>query len=225
MYLLHVLRAALELDPGVDVLGVLPEDDHVDLFGMLYRRRDALVPAHRTQADIEIEDLAERHVQRADAAADRSGERTLDPHQELAERVHGLVREPVGEVVVRFLPGEDFHPFEAALAAIGLGDRGVEDAHARSPDVGPGAVAFDVGNDRVVRDLELPVPNLDRLPGGRNLRLLELGGGLLARSHDSSFADESSREHRLLASRSRSARWTEPVTAVIREDVDDLSRP
>ena len=64
--------------PGVDVLGVLAEDHHVDFLRMLHRRRHALEPAHRPQADIQIEHLAQRDVQRSDAAADRRGQRAFD---------------------------------------------------------------------------------------------------------------------------------------------------
>ena len=83
---LRFRRALFDLEAGVDVLGVLPEDHHVDGFGVLHRRRHALEPAHRAQAHVEVEDLAQRDVQRADAAADRRGQRPLDPDQVLAER-------------------------------------------------------------------------------------------------------------------------------------------
>ena len=77
-HLLRFRRAAGVLDAGVDVLGVLAEDHHVDLLRMLHRRRHAREVAHRPQADVEIEHLAQRDVERADAAADRRGERALD---------------------------------------------------------------------------------------------------------------------------------------------------
>ena len=76
----------LPLDAGVDVLGVLAEDHHVDLLGALHRRGHALEVAHRAQADVEVEHLAQRDVERADAAADRRGQRALDADQVLAER-------------------------------------------------------------------------------------------------------------------------------------------
>jgi hypothetical protein len=50
--------ALLDLEAGVDVFGVLPEDHHVDLLGMLDRRRHALEPPHRPQAYVEVEQLA-----------------------------------------------------------------------------------------------------------------------------------------------------------------------
>ena len=47
------------LDAGVDVLGVLAEDHHVDLLGVLDRRGHAVEVAHRAQADVEVEHLAQ----------------------------------------------------------------------------------------------------------------------------------------------------------------------
>src|SRR5262249_2909798 len=98
------------LDPGVDVLGVLAEDHHVDLLGMPRRARHAMEPAHGPEADVEVEHLAERHVERADAAADRRRERPLDADHELLERGNSVLREPVLEAVERLLAREDLHP-------------------------------------------------------------------------------------------------------------------
>ena len=77
-HLLRLRRAGGVLDAGVDVFRVLAEDHHVHLLGMLHRRRHALVPAHRAQADEQVEQLAQRDVQRSDAAADRRRQRALD---------------------------------------------------------------------------------------------------------------------------------------------------
>ena len=41
-------RVSLSFEAGVDVLGVLAEDDHVHLFGVEHRRGDAGEPTHRT---------------------------------------------------------------------------------------------------------------------------------------------------------------------------------
>jgi hypothetical protein len=72
--------AFLELDAGVDVLGVLAVDHHVHVAGALDGRGDALEPAHGPHAGVQVQHLAQRHVQRADAAAHRRGQRPLDPH-------------------------------------------------------------------------------------------------------------------------------------------------
>ena len=94
-------RARGPLDAGVDVLRVLAEDHHVDVARALHRARHAREPADRAQADVEVEHLAQRHVQRADAAADRRGERPLDADQVLAEGVERLVRQPLAGLVER----------------------------------------------------------------------------------------------------------------------------
>ena len=78
MMLLGLRRALGPLDAGVHVLGVLAEDDDVHLLGLRHRRRRALEVAHRPDAGVEVEHLAQRDVQAADAAADRRRQRPLD---------------------------------------------------------------------------------------------------------------------------------------------------
>ena len=92
--LLRFGRFRRPFDPGVDVFGVLAEDHHVEFLGMLNRARHAREVAHRPQAYVEVEHLAQRHVERADAAADRRGQRALNPDQELAERLDGFIGQP-----------------------------------------------------------------------------------------------------------------------------------
>ncbi len=146
--------ALLHLVAGVDVLGVLPEDDHVDQLGVQDRRGHAREPAHRPQADVEVEDLAQRHVERADAAADRRGERALDPDQVVPEALDRLVGEPVAGLVERLLAGQDLLP--GHLVAV-LGRGGIEHQLGRGPDVDPRAVALDEGDDGLVGDSERTV--------------------------------------------------------------------
>ena len=141
-------------DSRVDVFGVLAEDHHVDFFGMLDRARHALEIAHRAQADVEVEQLAQRDVERSDAAANRRRQRPLDPDQEFAERLDGLVGQPALELIERLLAGIDFHPGDLALAAVNFLDRVVEDVLRRAPDIGAGAVAFDKRNDRPVGNVQ-----------------------------------------------------------------------
>ena len=145
--LLGLGGAGLDFQPGVDVLGVLAEDHHVDQFGLLYRRRDALEPADRAQADVEIEDLAQRHVQRTEAPADGGGQRALDADEVLAEVGDRLIGKPVARLVEGLLTGEHLLPFDR-LAVLLSG--GVENVLRGRPDVDADAVAFDEGDDRVV---------------------------------------------------------------------------
>ena len=81
-------------------------------------------------------------------------QRALDADEVLLERVDRLVGQPVLEAVERLLAGEDLHPGDLPLAAVGLLDGGVEDRLAGAPDVGAGAVALDEREDRMVGDLE-----------------------------------------------------------------------
>ena len=98
-------RAALfELDPGVEVFGILPEDDHIHVFGVLYRGGQAREPAHRALADVQVQVFAQGHVQGADPAADRGGQRAFDPDQIFPEGLDGLLRQPAAEWSKAFCP-------------------------------------------------------------------------------------------------------------------------
>ena len=158
-----VIAAFFELDAGVDVLGVLAEDDDVDLLGMLHGAGHALVVLDGADAGVEVEKLAQGHVEGADAAADRRGERPFDGDAEIAGGGHGVVGEPGGELAEGFFAGEDFKPADGALAAVGFLYCAVEDALRGLPDVAAGTVAFDERDDGAIGDLKLAVGVLDRL--------------------------------------------------------------
>ena len=69
------LGVRLVLDARVEVLGVLADDDDVDV---LVPRADARVRLARAQAGVELELVAKRHVDRAEAGADRRRDRALE---------------------------------------------------------------------------------------------------------------------------------------------------
>ncbi len=176
-----LLGAGLELDADVDVLRILAEDHHVDLLRVLHGGGHALEPTHRPETDVQVEELAQCNVERADPAADRRREGSLDRDQVVAAGRDCLIRQPGVELPVGLLAGEDLHPVDLALAAVGLGYRGVHDAHAGAPDVRPGAVALDERDDRIVGDDQLAVPNrnLRALRGRRDLHRCSRGHDLL----------------------------------------------
>ena len=159
----------LPLDPGVDVLGVLAEDDHVRLGRVLERARHAWEMPHRPQADEEVELLPQRHVERADAAADRRRHRPLDRDRVLACGLQGLVGQPDIAAVDtrRLLARVDLHPVDPAGAAVGLLDGGVDHRPHRRGDVDADPVTLDERDDRIVRsrlagdDLRAADRNLD----------------------------------------------------------------
>ena len=143
--------------------------------GSLTGRGHALEPAHRAQADVEVEFLAQRDVERADAAADRRGQRALDRDDVVLEDRQRLLGQPDVRAVDlgRLLAGVDLHPVDLALAAVGLGDRGVDDLDHHRRDVEAGAVALDVRDDRLVRNVEAKIRvDGDLLAAGRDLDVL-----------------------------------------------------
>jgi len=170
--LLRFGRARDVFDAGVDVLRVFPEDHHVDLFGMPHGRRHAAKPADRPQADEQVEHLPQRDVQRSDPAADRRRQRTFDADVMSAECLDRFVRQPGVELLEALLAGKHLFPCDAPLAAVRFLYGRIEHAHARAPDVGAGAIAFDERNDRIVGHDELPTAARDRCAHGFRSRHL-----------------------------------------------------
>ena len=61
--------------------------------------------------------------------------------------------------VEALLAGENFHPGDLPLAAVGLFDGRVEHALAGPPDIRAGAVAFDEWNDGLIRHRQFATGN------------------------------------------------------------------
>jgi len=84
----------------------------------------------------------------------------------VADRLEGVVGEPVVQLVLGLLAGEDLEPDDLLLATVGLFDRRIEHPSRCLPDVRAGAVALDEGDDRPVGDGEVPVLHGDGVAGG-----------------------------------------------------------
>ena len=168
-------RTGLPLDASVDVFGVLAEDGHVDVARLFHRARHAFEPTHRAQADVQVELLTQGHVQRADTATDRSGQRAFDGDHVILDRVEGFLGQP-GVLIINlggFFPGVDFHPGDLALAAVGLFNSSIDNLDHHRTDVDTNTVTFDEGNDRVIRNIERMVCiDGDFVADGWNLNLL-----------------------------------------------------
>src|SRR6266487_4818210 len=165
--LLRLGRAGGVLDSSVNVFCVFPKDDHVYFLRMLERRGDAFEVLHRPQAHKKIEKLPQCHVKRANAAADRSGQRTFDADQIFAECFHGIIWQPVIEFVFRRLTGKNLKPGDLLLSAKRFLDRGIEHVFARRPDVRPGAISPNERNDRLIRDTQLSFVDRNLVAGWR----------------------------------------------------------
>ena len=168
----------LPLDAHVDVLGVLAVHDHVEVLRPLVGAGGAGVVAAGAHAAVEIKDLAQGHVQGADAATDRCGERALDRHAVGADRREGVLRQVlIGAVeVAGLIAGVHLEPLDPARAAIGLCHGRIQHLLGGGPDVHPGAVAADEGDDRVVGHDRLAVLEADRRACAGGAELLELRG-------------------------------------------------
>src|SRR5437879_4288441 len=156
------------LDPGVHVFGVLAIDDDVELLGFPHRARHPGEVAHRPDTGVQIEQLAQGHIERADAAAHRGRERTLDGDAVAADVFERLLGEPVARLLERLLPREHLQPLHPALAPGDLLDHGVEHAARCPPDVGPGAVALDEWDHGPVGHHPPAIATVDPLPNRRS---------------------------------------------------------
>jgi hypothetical protein len=146
---LGVFGACFELLSGIDVLGVLPEDHHVDELRVLDRGGHSLEPAHRPQTDIQIHYLPQRHVEAPDTATHRSGEGTFDANQIGTKGIDRFRRKPLAGIVESFLSRQHFLPTHFAIAAIGFGYCSIENQLGGSPNIGTNSVPFNEGNDGV----------------------------------------------------------------------------
>ena len=179
-HLAHLGAAGFVLDTGVHVLGVFPEDDHIDELRVAQRRRHARVVANRTHTGVKIELLAERHVERAETATHGSRQRSLDGDRELVQCIQGLLRKIVAVVNSRgLLAHEQLAPVDLAFAAVSFGDRRIPDTQTCSGDVRSNSVSFDSTENGIVRDHQFIVGDADQVPPLGDLDMLII--------HDGSF--------------------------------------
>src|SRR5262249_53429619 len=95
--LLGLRAALLVLDAGVEALGVLADDDEIDV---LEARAHAGIALARPHLGVHVELLAERDIHRAEAAADGGRDRALERDAGLADRVEHVGRQRIAAVAV-----------------------------------------------------------------------------------------------------------------------------
>ena len=137
---------------------------------MFNRARGALVVTYRTQADVKIQLLAQRHVQRTNAAADWGGQRTFDSNAVVTNQIEGFSWQPdiLAIDVCRFLTGVNFHPGNFTLALIGFLNGGINHFQHRWGNVNADTVTFNERDNRIVRDVQFAVLQGDFLTFRRN---------------------------------------------------------
>ena len=153
--LLGLWSALLPFDTGIDILGVLAENVHVDLLRLLDGRDHALEPTYGTQADIQVERLAQRHVQRADATAHRCRQRSLDANQVLAERLHRGFGQPLTGLFERLSARQHLFPFDGATALVSQFHCLVHNFLTYRSDFRSYPIAFNERHGHLVRDYQL----------------------------------------------------------------------
>ena len=139
---LGLWSSCLPLYARIDILGILPENTHVDLLGMLDRRFNATEIAHRTLAYIKVERLAKSHVQRTDSSAHGCHQRSLDAYQVIAECVKRGLWKPFACLLVSLATGKHLHPFYPTLALIGFFYGSIDHILADRSDFLANAVTF-----------------------------------------------------------------------------------
>ena len=112
------LRPRLPLDPCIDILGVLPEDNHVHLLRVLHWARGAGNILHRPDAGIEIESLAEQNIDASNPSSHGRGERSFDPDFVFSNRLDRLLRSPFPFQLKGLLSCIDFEPLHLSLDSI-----------------------------------------------------------------------------------------------------------
>jgi hypothetical protein len=90
----------------------------------------------------------------------------------------GIVGQPAVELVFGLFAGQYLEPDDPAARAVRPPNRLIEYVLGRPPDVGAGAVAFDEGNDRLGRHLEMSLAHDDGLSpcGGLEIPIHGRGG-------------------------------------------------
>src|SRR6266508_548791 len=133
----RVRAPLLEFDARVEILGVLADDDEVDLF---VSRADAGVALAGPDLSVEVECLAQRHVHRAEACAYGSRDRPLERDAVSLDRVEGVVRQGIA--------AELLHDIGAGLldVPLELGAARLEHAPGRLGELRARPVAGDQGD-------------------------------------------------------------------------------
>ena len=108
----------LPLDSCIYILRIFTEHAHVHFFRCFHRRMNALIPTDRTQTNIQIQSLAQSHVQRTDSTADRGRQRPLDADQIFLESLHRFIRQPRTCLVESAFARQHFFPFNPTFAAV-----------------------------------------------------------------------------------------------------------
>ena len=135
--------AGRELNAFVKVFGIFTENDHVHQLRVLDRGADAWKIFNGPHAGVEIENLAQGHVEAADASAHRGGHGAFDGQFRAAQGGEGGFGQIFAGFGIGLFTGHELFPVNAVFAVVGFTQRGIQHGLCGGPDFRANAVAFD----------------------------------------------------------------------------------
>ena len=170
------------LNSHIDVFRVFSVHNHVQILRTFVRAGRAFVVAAGPDTAVEVENLSQGDIQRADPTTHWGGEGPLDRHTEAANRFQGVFRKVlIGAVeVAGFITGIDLEPLDRLFAVVRLSHSRIEHLLGGRPDVYSGAVAANERNDRIVPHHGVAVFEADWGAVQRGGELLKLSHGGVA---------------------------------------------
>ena len=137
---------------------------------MFNRAWGALIVTYRTQADVEIQFLAQGNVERTNTATNRSGQRAFNSNAIFTNQIKGFSRQPDVLTInlCGFFTGVNFHPGDFTLTFIGFLDCSVDHFQHGWGYVYTDSITFNVRDNRIFRNVEFAVLQGDLLALCRN---------------------------------------------------------
>ena len=137
-------------DACINIFGVFAENNHIDILWSADWRGHPLEVANRADAGVQVQLLAQRHIEGADTTTNGRRQRAFDSNEVFFDVAQGSGRQPLAGLIEGLLAGEHLVPVDFALAFIGFFNGSVEDADGGGPDVGANTIPFDIGDNRIV---------------------------------------------------------------------------
>ena len=156
---LDLIRALSKFNARIDIFRVFTEDHHVGFFWFTYWRWHAFEVTHWTQTNIQIQLLAQSHVQRTDAAAYWRCQWTFDGNNVIFQCRQSFFWQPNIWAVnfSGFFTRENFHPADFTFAAVGFCYRCINYLDHDWADINTSTVTLDVRNNWIFWNIQWEV--------------------------------------------------------------------
>ena len=118
--LLSFRRTCFPFYTCINIFRIFAENMHIHLLRFFYRGYHSAEPTYGAQTHIQIQRLAQSHIQGTDTTSYRSSQRTFYAHTIFLESLHRLIRQPGTCFVESTFTCQYFHPFYFMFIAIRL---------------------------------------------------------------------------------------------------------